>query len=489
MTKKVKGLASKMIKAPVIQNGADQGARLPEEVKREGRNLISNGLGEAILGFNPGSIGTQLNQVDTLFKNQRWYLISNMRQVLSEAYVEHGIIQTLIDVPVNDGMRGGVTFKSKQLSPEQLEALHADFNREQICSAVIGQAMKWNRLFGGAGILILTDEDPATPFNPKNIQQGDQIDFRAVDMWELFYDKQNTEGFNPMVQEHESDHFNYYGVKLHRSRVMKLKGLTAPSFIRPRLRGWGFSVVESLLNSFNQYLKSNNLVFEVLDEFKIDVFGIEGLSETLASGDGQNKVRQRVQLANSEKNFNHAITMDSKDRYEQKQLTFSGLAEVYREIRMQIAADLRMPITKLFGVSSAGFSSGEDDIENYNAMVESEIRAKSHRELVRIAEIKAKQLWGILPTDLEVEFRPLRVLSAEQEENVKEKKFNRLLQAQQQGLLSVKEFKDAVNKDNLLPIQLDTTDDFLDTNDTNSEDDNANKEDSQQSKSDEETES
>ena len=31
--------------------------------------------------------------------------------------------------------------------------------------------------------------------------------------------------------------------------------------------------------------------------------------------------------------------------------------------------NLKMPITKLFGISAAGFSSGEDDIENYNSMI------------------------------------------------------------------------------------------------------------------------
>ena len=50
-----------------------------------------------------------------------------------------------------------------------------------------------------------------------------------------------------------------------------MKGLTAPSFLRPRLRGWGFSVVEKLVRSINQYIKATDLGFEVLDEFKLDV--------------------------------------------------------------------------------------------------------------------------------------------------------------------------------------------------------------------------
>lgn len=425
--------------------------------KKSTKNSVQNGLSEAILGFTPGGIGTQLNQVDTVFKNNRWYLISNMRQLLSEMYVEHGLIQTMIDVPVDDGMRGGIEIKSKQLSPEQIEDLLVYFEEEDMLTTTIGQAQKWNRLFGGAGIIVLTDQDPTTPLDASLIYPDSPLEFRAVDLWELFWDKQNVEGYNPALQEHDFEYYNYYGTKVHRSRVMKLKGLTAPSFIRPRLRGWGFSVVESLLMSLNQYLKSNNLAFEVLDEFKVDFYKIEGLAQTLLSANGTNLIQQRVHLANKQKNFQNAVTMDSKDDFMQKQLSFAGLADIMKEIRIQIASDLRMPLTKLFGVSAAGFSSGEDDIENYNAMVQSQVRAKSRREIVQIVKLCSQKLFQFYPDDIRIEFKPLRVLSSEQEENVKTQKFNRLLAAKQAGEISTEEFRDACNMDNLLSVQLEHT--------------------------------
>src|SRR3954471_18346943 len=157
---------------------------------------------------------------------------------------------------------------------------------------------------------------------------------------------------------------------------MRLKGLTAPSFVRPRLRGWGFSVVETLVRSINQYLKATDLGFEVLDEFKLDVFKIKNLVNTLLSPNGAEKIQKRIQLANWQKNYQNALVMDSEDDFDHKQLSFSGLAEVQDGIGKQVAADLRMPITNLFGQSAAGFNSAEDDIEVYNAMVESQVRNK-----------------------------------------------------------------------------------------------------------------
>ncbi len=80
-------------------------------------------------------------------------------------------------------------------------------------------------------------------------------------------------------------------------------------------------------------------------------------------------------------------------------------------------------------------------------------------------EIKCQKLFGFIPDDLSIEFKPLRVLSAEQEENVKTQKFNRVLQAKQAGEITTFEFREACNKDALLSISLDNNQDQLNTDD------------------------
>lgn len=430
---------------------------------------IENGFAQAIgigggvnpFGFpgNQGAPGTErIEGSETLFKNLRWYFISNMRQLLNEMYVEIGLVQTIVDVPIDDGLRGGVMFKSKQLDEGQLEFLQNSLDRDNDLDTA-GQAAKWNRLFGGAGILILTDQDPESPIDIDSITPDTPVEFRAADMWELTWDQQNTEGYDPTLQSEDFEHYSYYGERVHKSRVMRLKGLIAPAFLRPRLRGWGFSVVEALVRSINQYLKATDLAFEVLDEFKIDVFKIKNLVSSLMSPNGEEQIRRRVQLANWQKSYQNALTMDSEDDWDHKQLSFAGLGDAMKEIRMQVSADMRMPMLKLFGISSGGLnSSSEDEIEVYNAMVESQVRNKLKYDLLRMAEIKCKKLFGFIPDDLSLEFQPLRVMSSEQEENVKTQKFNRLMQAKQAGELTAKEFREGCNKSEVFDISLDMDD-------------------------------
>lgn len=439
--------------------------KILNEVKEEVlKNMgFTSTLESAILGFNPGSIGTQVNQVDTLQLNLRYYLISNFRQLLSEAYVEKGLVQTIIDEPVNDGFRGGIEIKTKQIDTDQCEYLNR-YMEEQNDFSHICQAVKWKRLFGGSGVLLITDQDPMTPLDIEAISEDRPFELRAVDMWELFWTKQNTEDYSAAIDQQDLsdvEFYNYYAQQVHKSRVRKMKGKEAPSFVRPRLRGWGLSCLEPVIDGLNQYLKAINLVFEVLDEFKIDVYKIKNLANTLINPQGAQKVQQRIQLANKQKNFQNAIAMDVEDDYIQKELSFTGIAETMEGIRLQIASELRMPLSKIFGIPSSGFSSGEDDIENYNAMIESEIRQKIKHDVVFIVKLRCQQLFGFLPDDLTIEFKPLRILSSEQEQNVKNAKHQRLMSTVQSGLMTVEEYKDACNKDNLLSVQLDTSIDKL----------------------------
>lgn len=430
-----------------------------QEFKNSLSSVIQS-LGSPYGLMTTGFGSTQVSQVDTFFKNNRWYLISNIRQILSEIYVEHGIVQTLIDVPVDDAFRGGIDIKSDQLSEEEVQDLVQFADRQGVLKNFI-QAQKWMRLFGGAAVLLINDDDPATPLEPKDLEQDSEMHFKAVDQWELYYGLK-SEGYQEgdwLAKEPEF--FNYYGHKVHKSRVIPMVGKMAPSLIRPKLRGWGVSVLETVIRSYNQYLKSVNLSFEVLDEFKVDVFKIDGLNNALMSPGGSDKVMRRIQMANLQKNYQDSIAMDAKDDYSSKQLTFSGLAEVMREIRMQIAADLRMPLTKLFGISASGFNSGEDDIENYNAMIESEIRSKVKYDLIRVLEVCCQIKFGHIPDDLKVEFKPLRILTAEQEETVKNQKLQRILSCQQAGFMTAKEAKQAINKENLLPVKIDESDELI----------------------------
>jgi phage-related protein (TIGR01555 family) len=405
-----------------------------------------------------GQYGVQLSQTDTLFINNRWYLISNLRQLLSELYVEHGIVQTLVDQPVDDAFRGGFEIKTDQLSKDEVEQLQAYMEKDGIIRAIT-QSIKWARLYGGGAVILITDQPASTPLNLKALTDKSPIEFRAVDMWELYSDQVNVEGRDTVLDDTQ-DFFHYYGVRVHPSRVYKIMGKQAPAFIRPRLRGWGMSELERLVRSLNQYMKNQDVVFDLLDEAKVDIYKMKNFNSALMTPEGTTNVSKRIQSANMIKNYNNALTMDTDDEYEQKQINFAGLSDMLIQIRQGIAADLKMPVTKLFGISAAGFNSGEDDIENYNSMIESEIRSRVKFIVLDMIAVCCQRMFGMVPDDMKIEFPPLRILGADQEQQVKDRKFNRVMSALSTGVIKAKEAKQAINKDGLLPIEIDESDEL-----------------------------
>jgi phage-related protein (TIGR01555 family) len=398
----------------------------------------------------------QLSQTDTMQKNNRYNYLFNNRQLLNELYIEHGLIQTLIDQPVDDAFRGGFEIKTEQLSEDEIKELQQHMETDKIYETM-KSTVKWSRLFGGGGVLVMTNQDSKEPLKIDQINEYSALEFYAADLWEL---NMQYYQINPNEKLDNDTPYNFYGKPVHKSRVYTFKGKEAPSMRRRQFRGWGMSEVERLVRSFNQYLKNQNVIFELLDEAKVDIYKIEGFNSSIVAGQ-QSTIQEQIQLSNILKNFLNALVMDKDDDYEQKSQSFAGLGDMLDQVRKGIASDMRMPITKLFGVSSAGFNSGEDDIENYNAMIETEIRSKSIGFSTQIIKIVSQKLFGIIPEDLELSWKPLRILSSEQEENVKNAKSNRLISLMMAGLVDVQTAKEVINKDNLVSVDIDVNDDLF----------------------------
>lgn len=415
---------------------------------------LADGIGQWGLNCNPYT--PQNSRLDTMFINTRWSLISNFRSILSEAYAEYGIVQTLVDQPVSDAFSTGFNIVTDQLDDKQKRKLQTYLERNRVIQT-IQEACNWARLYGGGGILVITDQNPSLPLDVSKIRKDSPLEFKAADMWELYND---IPMWNPWDEDRDDLFYNYYGVRVHKSRVLPIAGKKAPSFIRNRLRGWGMSELERVVRSINSYLKNQDLIFELLDEAKVDVYQMNGFNTAMLTSQGTRTAEKRIQLANSLKSYLNALILDVNDKYDQKQLSFNGLSEILNQIRQGVAADLKMPMTKLFGVSAAGFNSGEDDIENYNSMIESEIRSKVKFNVIEVLEICCQHLFGFVPEDLMIEFKSLRILSAEQEENMKNSQFNRLIQAYANGLVSPEQFMVAANNNQLLGVTF-SQDDIL----------------------------
>ena len=133
-------------------------------------SLVQSALGQANLtSFNPI---IQSNIYAPLTIN--WMLLTYM-------YKTHGIIQTAIDVPVLDSIRGGLELRSGELDSDELKDLEDDMEELGILDT-IGEALKWARLYGGAALILNTGQDTEKELDMKKV---DRLELYAANRWEL----------------------------------------------------------------------------------------------------------------------------------------------------------------------------------------------------------------------------------------------------------------------------------------------------------------
>ncbi len=164
-------------------------------------------------------------------------------------------------------------------------------------------------------------------------------------------------------------------LKVHHSRVHHMMAK------RNRGRGNKFNGVSDVQGVYSSLLTHDTnvaVISDLLEEAKVDVLKIEGFNKGVAS----NMESQYIGIARAMKSIkssSNTLMIDKTAEYEQKQLAFSGLVEIWKQTNTELAGAMRRPLTKLFGQSASGFASGEEDNENYRddiaALQESRLRA------------------------------------------------------------------------------------------------------------------
>lgn len=400
------------------------------------KSMLQNSLQGLAAGFaNQDNISSFL----PLFQSNIYAPLSINFTLLSYLYKTHGVLQTMIDEPVEDSWRDGLELTSKELG-EGIGELE-DFMEEKGVWESFRYAQRWARLYGGAGLIINVGQDPRKPLDEQDIKKGN-LEFYDADRWEFAGAYRSAQSFM------------FYGQALDASRVITFGGKRAPRLLRVTLGGWGMSELERVVEDFNAWLRGRNVLYEILDEAKVDVYGIKDYASTLLLPEGETTIRNRIAATNQIKNFHNALILDKDDDYKVVSNSFSGLADVMRENRIGIACATRIPFSKLFGTTAQGGlgNSGQDDLENYNGMVASNIREPAKPNVRKVLNLCMLACFGKI-YDISFAFKPMRVLTATEQAEIDDKTQGRFERLYDKRLLDSQEMGELLHKHKLVSIQ------------------------------------
>lgn len=323
----------------------------------------------------------------------------------------------------------------------------------------VRQAKFWERLYGGAGIVILDGKNPKYELKLENIDESTDLEFIVCDNWQLSNMKPGASGISNVDWSSDCP-FCVNGHQIHRSRVVTFTGKDFPPLYRAIGRGWGMSVLEPLVRTLNKSIKNENVIFELLDEAKMDIFKFYGFNDAMQDEQATTAITKRVGFAEQTKNYMGGILLDAEDEYAQKQIHFNGLSDLKIDARVDVASDARITMNKLYGTSPAGFNSGEADRETYADTVEAEVRIPCESPMIRLLEVVGRKVLG-KTLDFDITWKSLIRTSEYEEQKKKTLMLANLNEASIWGRITNKEWETAVNKYNLLGIDVSYKDKFV----------------------------
>lgn len=376
------------------------------------QNTVNNGLAEALsLPVAPNGEVIDGSMLSRVFNSAIGGLITMHWVALTNAFNKNSFLQTAVNQKVEDAFKNeGLIIDSKTLDTDELELLRNTMEEEGDIEAII-DCIRWGRLYGGGCIIANTTQDATKPLN-KAALKGQPLKFLATNRWQCYAQGMSPETADTFVF---TDSFQtekaYNIVMIDKSRVGIFTGTNAPYLTKCLLQGWNASIFEGILEPIENLLGGFNVTLELLSEAKIDIFKISDLASVLMSADGERQIQKRLQVATANKNYKSSIAMDMNDDYQQKQISFGGIPQLLEQLMYIFCGYLRYPVAKLFGKGASGFSSGDDDLENYNATVESEVRIPARKLIHWVVNLRCLQLFGRELPDFKPKWKPLREMT------------------------------------------------------------------------------
>lgn len=335
-------------------------------------------------------------------QNQWQYDLMNNWGELEACYQSNWIARAICDIPARDMVREWRTIKSD--GAEKIAALEKQLN----VPCIVEDAIRWSSLYGGAGVLLLTNQDLSKPLNLNTIKTGDLKRVLTFDRWDLVGVEMNT--WDVLTENYlKPEYYILRGgsQRIHWSHVCRFYGERLPLRWQAVTLGWGDSVLRKCIEEISDMVAAKGGIAELMQECNIDVITRQDLAEDMAT-DQQDAIAERYALFSQMKSNINMALLDGDEKLERNTLALSGVAPVIEQFITWIAGAARMPVTKLFGTSAKGMNAtGEGDLTNYYDEIRSRQRSDISGSMRRLDEVLVRSALGSWNDSFDYVWNPL----------------------------------------------------------------------------------
>lgn len=379
--------------------------------------------------------------------------LSNNYWLLLTLYRNHWLARRIVDLPAQDMTRAWPKLVS-DIPPYDIQEFNRTLKRTYTARS-IRRALKWARLYGGAGALIVIDghEDILDkPLDLDDVNPGTYMGLIPFDRWAGIWPYGQAASDIRKTRPHAWGLPEKYEVteqeggvsfSVHASRIIRFCGPEVPTPEFQAQMYWGISqlelVYEELRKKDNASWSILNLLFRANIIARIDPQLDQFLSGLGANQTAQVKLNQVLQAQNEIMSNQSMLVLGKDGRMESVQYSFGGIGEAYAQFQMDTAGAAEIPVTRLFGRTVTGLGQSNDADERY---YEESIAQKQDEELGpgldQLYPVICMSEFGEVPDDLDFKFPSIRVLSEEDKAELVDKAAGPILAAFDSGVLGRK---------------------------------------------------
>ncbi len=396
----------------------------------------------AVQDFREDGYRNMLNKVGTMQDNsQAWEWEGTNYESdlkLSQLYISNGLFAKIIDRPAEDAIAKG--FNLDELGEDLKQAVLKRMDELDFTS-VLSTAEKWSRLYGGAiGVLIVNDGRALEePLDVRYFESLEEIKvFERAVVQPDYSSLYSYEELTPNELERRKfgqpvyyDVYSMYGsFRVHYSRCLIFKNGELPEKASLGMyQFWGIPVYSKIKDALREAITAHHDGNKLLERSVLGVYKMKGLSQLLATDEGENKVIQRLQVIDMARNIINSMAIDADgEDYQYINASMSGASDLIDRTCNMLSGVTDIPQTILFGRDPAGENStGDNDRDNYFQLL-NRIQTTAYKKptgkivkLILLQMLKEGKIEKEIP-DYTVKFAPLRQLSEDEQAAVDSQK-------------------------------------------------------------------
>lgn len=363
--------------------------------------------------------------LDNLFSGTN-YLRSRFTQdynLMVTLYRTHWVVKRIIDVVPNDMTKKGIKIVS-DLPNEVTERIYKCMATRKVLPK-INEGLRWGRLFGGAGALMLIeghDEILDQPLDLDSIMINDFKGLLTFDRWSGIYP------LPEMVDDLDSPELGlpkYYRVTLddnttitvHHSRILRFAGRLLPRWEQEVEMYWGASEIEAI---FEELAKRDNTSFNIAQLVflaNLRILKMNDLGDALTLNDhrAQEQLYDTLYAQNVLLSNFGLYVMNKDDEFDTKAYSFAGLAEIMEQFMLDLSGATGIPSTRLWGRAPQGMNAtGESDMQLYYELINENQETYLRDNYNKLLPVMFMSELGYVPDDYDFEFESISTVPEEE---------------------------------------------------------------------------